>query len=537
MLLSLDFHILFVDDEQDALFSLKRYLRNEPYTTHFANSAKEALDLCDKLNIAVVVTDLRMPGISGLELVETLQRLYPDMVRIILSGTEDITMIIETINSGRIFRFIPKPMEPERLKAIVKDALSFYRLQIEHREMTVLAEKQKRYLTRINDELRQTTVRIRESELRFRAMNDAAFDPIFLIDPNGIIVYANTSAETTFGFSKTEFLSMRFRDLMAPEHVEEGFEHTLLTASCMLQECQIDCIQKDGRTINVGISVGKVDLQSVPHIVIIARDNTLRIQEEKSRMHLLKVQQTLESQIERRLLQSNTPRNLGGATISHFMLSSGHLNGDFSDFIVYDRQHADILVGDVMGHGILSALVGSGMKSIYLRTIARKSFREKLPDLKEVVSELHEECIQDLLEIEIYATMLFFRLDLEKRLLSMIDCGHTASIHVHAASGTYSLLKGTNLPVGMVEQQTFEVVTVPVEYDDIIVIYSDGITEARLPDNSLFEEGRLIDLVMNHRHMGSDRILDQIRKELASATGSDTFEDDASCIVIRIGNE
>ncbi|KZK73404.1 MAG: hypothetical protein A3K90_06580 [Pelodictyon luteolum] len=108
-----DANILIVDDEQDTLFALKRYLRLEPYTTHFAKSAEQALETCDTINIAVVVTDLRMPGMSGKELLDALQERHPLIVRIIISGTEDIGMIIDSINSGVIFRFIPKPMEPE----------------------------------------------------------------------------------------------------------------------------------------------------------------------------------------------------------------------------------------------------------------------------------------------------------------------------------------------------------------------------------------------------------------------------------------
>ncbi|TCD48538.1 SpoIIE family protein phosphatase [Chlorobium sp. N1] len=530
-----DHHVLFVDDEQDSLFAIKRFLRSEDYTTHFARSAEEAFEQCEEYNISVVVSDLRMPGTSGLELIESLQARYPEMIRIILSGTEDIGMIIETINSGRIFRFIPKPVEAERLKIIMRDAIAIHTLQTEHREMKALSEKQNRYLTRINDELSQATARLRNSELRFRAINDAAFDPIFLINRNGSIAYANSAAESTFGFTKSEFHSMHFGSLLAQEEVDEGIEVDLLNASAnTLKEKDARFIAKDGRTIDVAISTGTVDIQTIPHIVMIARDNTLRIQAERSRQQLEKMQHTLESQIERKLMQSHTPKGLDGAKISNFMLSSGYLNGDFADFIAYDNRHIDIMTGDVMGHGILSALVGSGLKSLYLRTLARKSLQRTLPELKEVVSEFHQGCIKDLLEIEIYATMLFFRLDLEKKTLSLIDCGHTPSLHINARSGTSSCIKGTNLPVGMVEQQTFETVTVPVEAGDIIVIYSDGITEAQLPDGSMFGEERLADLVFRHRHMSSDDLLALICRELGAATGSETFEDDASCIVIRI---
>ena len=531
-----DIRVLIVDDEQDILFTLKRYLRLEPYIIHLARNAAEAIRLCDEFNIAVIVTDLRMPEISGLELIEKLQQTYPLMVKVVLSGTEDIGMIIQTINSGRIFRFVPKPMVPDQLKAIIKDAVAFYRLQIEHKELTSLIEKQNSYLTRINDELQLMTTRLRESEVQFRTMNDAAFDPIFLLRRDGTIVYANHAAETLFGFSNQRLLSMRLPEIMSVGQVDDGVHLAMLDSSNITpKEWQINFVHDNGNVINTGTSVNIVDIRSIQHLMLIVRDRTLQIQEEKNRRELEKVQRTLESQIERRLLQSHAPRNLDGAVISHSMVSSGHLNGDFSDFIVYDERHADILLGDVMGHGILSALVGFGMKSLYLKTITQKSYLGNVPELTDVVEELQRLCIQDLLDIGIYTTMLFLRFDLQERVLSMIDCGHTASIHVHNATGAYTLLKGSNLPMGMVDRQEFQEFRIPFEENDTFVIYSDGITDARLSDGSFFGEARLISIVLDNRHLSPDALIGKIRQELVAATGGDTYDDDISCIVIRTG--
>jgi len=126
--------ILFVDDEQDTLGSLKRFLRKEPYIKYFASSGKEALELLETHDITILLTDLRMPEMTGMELINRVKIRYPDIVRVILSGIHDIDQIIESINTGEVFRFIPKPIEPEGFKKIIRDAIDYFQLKAE-REM------------------------------------------------------------------------------------------------------------------------------------------------------------------------------------------------------------------------------------------------------------------------------------------------------------------------------------------------------------------------------------------------------------------
>jgi serine phosphatase RsbU (regulator of sigma subunit) len=249
------------------------------------------------------------------------------------------------------------------------------------------------------------------------------------------------------------------------------------------------------------------------------------------------MQQELEAQIEQKLLQSTIPNSLDGALMGQFTVSSGHLNGDFAEFILYDNKHADIIIGDVMGHGILSALVGAGLKTLFLKTVAQqKHQRHKLPELQDIVTNVHKQCILELLEIGIYATLLFIRLDLENMEFSMIDCGHTPSIHFHADEGVCTLLKGENLPVGMIEKQEYQTITFPLEQDDILVMYSDGITESLLPDNTLFGTERLSDLIAQYHKLQPEALVEKISNHVFELTGRRTFDDDATCIVIRIGS-
>lgn len=121
--------ILFVDDEESVISSLKRFLRKEDFHALYANSGREALDLIAREPVHILVTDLRMPGMSGLELIEEVKTGYPEILRLVASATRDIEQTVESINTGGIFRFITKPFDPHLFKSTIQNAVNFYRLR------------------------------------------------------------------------------------------------------------------------------------------------------------------------------------------------------------------------------------------------------------------------------------------------------------------------------------------------------------------------------------------------------------------------
>ncbi len=113
--------LLLVDDEPSILSALRRTLRSGDYLIVTANDAAEALDALARHDVGVIVTDNRMPGVSGIELLRQVKQRYPHIIRIMLSGYADFTSLSSAINSGEIFRFLSKPWEDEQLKTAVRD--------------------------------------------------------------------------------------------------------------------------------------------------------------------------------------------------------------------------------------------------------------------------------------------------------------------------------------------------------------------------------------------------------------------------------
>jgi DNA-binding NtrC family response regulator len=121
--------VLFVDDEQKVLTSLERGLLDEPYKKLFAQSGKEALEILKNNHVHVIVTDMRMPEMSGLELLRIIKTQYPDIVRVVLSGYTQVTTLLTAINQGEIYKFITKPWKlEEEFKTTVRQAIEYYEL-------------------------------------------------------------------------------------------------------------------------------------------------------------------------------------------------------------------------------------------------------------------------------------------------------------------------------------------------------------------------------------------------------------------------
>ena len=119
-------NVLFLDDEEFVLSSLRRELRKFPHVKFFAKTFHEAKNIMERNVINVLVTDMKMPEVNGLEVLKYVKANYPYTVKIVLSGYTQITQVIATINSGDIFRFITKPWKHsyELLEAI-NDAINY----------------------------------------------------------------------------------------------------------------------------------------------------------------------------------------------------------------------------------------------------------------------------------------------------------------------------------------------------------------------------------------------------------------------------
>lgn len=169
--------VLFVDDEENILRSVSRLFIDEPIEVLTATSGQEGLDiLSGSPDIAVIVSDQRMPGMSGAEFLEKSKSISPDAVRIILTGYADVHAAVDAINLGGAWRYLAKPWNDDDLIRTVREAAQHYGLVMENRRLSEIIRQQNEELKKWNSELeylvQQQTIDIQNKNKTLESMNE-----------------------------------------------------------------------------------------------------------------------------------------------------------------------------------------------------------------------------------------------------------------------------------------------------------------------------------------------------------------------------
>lgn len=196
--------LLLVDDEENTLRSLVRLLRHDGYHILTAASGAEGLEELAKHRAGVILSDQRMPGMSGTDFLARVRETHPETVRLVLSGYIDLPSVTEAINRGAVYKFLTKPWEDDLLRANIAEAFHYYELHGENRRLTQELREANGELARINRSLEQKIEeKTRELTLNLRVLQVAQEVlenlPIAVVGvgDEGIIATANRLAHET----------------------------------------------------------------------------------------------------------------------------------------------------------------------------------------------------------------------------------------------------------------------------------------------------------------------------------------------------
>jgi DNA-binding NtrC family response regulator len=145
--------VLIVDDEIEILRILKKTLEDD-YNVLTASRAREAMQMM-RSDVAVVLSDQRMPEMTGAELFRHLRQQFPDTVRVVMTGYSDMNALIDSVNQGEIFRYLAKPWEMETLLSTMQEAVARYRRNVEVRRLSDELNRARQELDHTRRELQQ----------------------------------------------------------------------------------------------------------------------------------------------------------------------------------------------------------------------------------------------------------------------------------------------------------------------------------------------------------------------------------------------
>lgn len=139
--------VLLVDDEELVLKALERSLKREPFKVLTCASAQEALERLEQGGVDVVVSDHRMPEMTGMDFLIEVRKRHPMIVRILLTGHADMEVAIAGINEGKVFRFLQKPWDDKELRQVLAKGMELSRLSRKSRGVIQELKKEQDTLT------------------------------------------------------------------------------------------------------------------------------------------------------------------------------------------------------------------------------------------------------------------------------------------------------------------------------------------------------------------------------------------------------
>ena len=180
------YQVLCVDDEQNILRAIKRALFSLDVDLTLVDSGEKALAVMKEKTIHVVISDMKMPGMTGAELLEQVAAHYPDTFRVVLTGFADIDATIKAVNQGRIHRYLQKPWDNQELINTIEEGLERIKLKDENARLQKLTKLQNAKLKEVNNSLEQVVQKrtkqikaaLRRIEQRNAALEQVLFNVI-----------------------------------------------------------------------------------------------------------------------------------------------------------------------------------------------------------------------------------------------------------------------------------------------------------------------------------------------------------------------
>jgi len=235
----------------------------------------------------------------------------------------------------------------------------------------------------------------------------------------------------------------------------------------------------------------------------------------------------LAAQVQRMFLPNHRP-SIAGLEIAGIMQPARGVSGDYYDYIPIDKYTIQLVVADVSGKGVPAALLMSATAAA-----VQLEAREQR-DMLEVVERLNSG-IHSVSDGSHYVTLLLAEIDARSQSLRYVNCGHNPALLFRATTRDFVPMSSSCSPVGMFDRVTCEVNQIGLAAGDILVLYTDGLTEAENPQEEEFGMERLSDLIRANSMLSADALMKHILEHVADFCRGVGFKDDVTILVVKCG--
>ncbi len=231
-------------------------------------------------------------------------------------------------------------------------------------------------------------------------------------------------------------------------------------------------------------------------------------------------------QIQHSLLPKEIPQVEGYQFAAHY-IPCEQVGGDYYDFLRLDEGHLAVVVADVEGHGLGAAMYMSSF-STALRTEIRHGF-----SLNKIMYDLNNFVCDELTELTAMP-IVYAVINLPIRTLSYVNAGHEFPLHYHVDSGQVTELEGTGLILGVAEDMEYNEVHVPLAEDDLLVFFTDGLTDQVDPADEFFGKERLRALMQDRPQLSAQEFSDALEEAVTQHQGLAVQNDDIAYVVLKV---
>jgi PAS domain S-box-containing protein len=369
--------------------------------------------------------------------------------------------------------------------------------------------------------------RRKETEQKIERLTSAVeqtADSIVITDRYGIIEYVNPAFEQTTGYTRREVLGSTPRLLKSGSHPAEFYaELWQRIQSGQVFRGTIMNRKKSGEIYHAEQTITPMRDSggTITHFVSVIKDITEQRKLREQEFHM-----GLARAVQQRFYCVPSP-SIPGFDLAGAALPAGETGGDYFDFVPLPGNRVGVSIGDVSGHGVASALLMVQVRAC-LRAFARRAH-----DPGRILKEVNEALVTDA-EQNSYATIALCSLDPSSRRFVYANAGHVPGYVVDADGSVKHVLDSNEVPLGIFPDASFEVAA-PIELQpgDILILLTDGVTEARRPDDSEFGVDRALDCVRRHRQENAQQIVAELLQAVRDFSGGSPQADDITAVICK----